>query len=532
MALHPSPHGIEARVTLPLFIHCRSRTMQRTSIRFALVAFAFPLLPGCASLLNKGKQSLVINSSPAGATVLVNGAEQGVTPFTYAFSDPKGSDVQVELRKTGHLPVAYVLHPRRSNGVLLADAMLLGIPYAADAKSSSMFSFPVHELSANLYKEYPADRQKLEVPVSEPDNVIPQRAVVGHLGGRKLAVEDKELGELRYGSAAMASMLQGFANTWADAFQARAGTAKGDEGIRRAKLLLKPVVKGIDMQLAEVQRRAYGSVAVDMEWRFFSGMAKDSLLFAVQKHTVCPINGVNPREALGEALKDAARQLLDEEGLYERLAALHAAGLERSKGDRLQLPKPTPVAFADRRAMIPALVKGVVTVEMKNGHGSGFLITNDGYVLTNAHVVGDAGTAKVRFEQGFALDGQVVKVNRDFDVALIKVAGSDLPALALGDDNAVLLGEEIYAIGTPLDEKLGQSVSRGIMSGRREIDGRKYLQTDVSINPGNSGGPLINDQGTVVGIATMKVKAAGVEGIGFGVPITTALNMLNIEFSK
>lgn len=483
-------------------------------------------------MLNKGKQGLVINSSPAGATVLVNGAEKGVTPFTYEFADPKGGDVQVELRKQGHVPAAYVLHPKRSNGVLFADAMLLGIPYAADARSNNLYTFPVRELEVNLYKEMPADRQKLELPLGEPDNTIAQHAVVGRIGNRKVTVEDKVMNDLRYASSAMSSMLQGFANTWADAFQARAGTVKGDEGVRRAKLLLRPVVKGIDMQVADVQRRAYGSVAVDMEWKFFSSVAKDSLLFAVQKHTVCPINGVIPREVLGEALKDAARQLLDEEGLYDRLAALHAAGLELSKGDRLQLPKPSPVVFTDRRTMIPALVKGVVTVEMKTGHGSGFLITNDGYILTNAHVVGDAGTAKVRFEQGFALDGQVVKMNRDFDVALIKVAGSDLPALALGDDGGVLLGEEIYAIGTPLDEKLGQSVSRGIMSGRREIDGRKYLQTDVSINPGNSGGPLINDQGAVVGIATMKVKAAGVEGIGFGVPITTALNMLNIEFTK
>ena len=126
----------------------------------------------------------------------------------------------------------------------------------------------------------------------------------------------------------------------------------------------------------------------------------------------------------------------------------------------------------------------------------------------------------------------MVKVNKDFDVALVKVAGNDLPALSIGDDEAVQLGEELFAIGTPLDEQLGQSVTRGIMSGRREIEGRKYLQTDVSINPGNSGGPLIDGDGKVVGIATMKVKATGVEGIGFGVPISTALEMLNIEFTK
>jgi len=198
----------------------------------------------------------------------------------------------------------------------------------------------------------------------------------------------------------------------------------------------------------------------------------------------------------------------------------------------VQLSKPKPIPFSSRKDMLAALVKAVVTVETKDGHGSGFLVTNDGYLLTNAHVVADQGTVKVKFEQGFTLDGTVVKVNRDFDIALIKTPGSDMAALTIGDDGALQLGEELFAIGTPLDEKLGQTVTRGIMSGKREFEGRSFLQTDVSINPGNSGGPLIDETGKVVGIATLKVQETGVQGIGFGVPMSKALEMLNIEFLK
>jgi serine protease Do len=147
-------------------------------------------------------------------------------------------------------------------------------------------------------------------------------------------------------------------------------------------------------------------------------------------------------------------------------------------------------------------------------------------------VVEDEGTVKVRFEQGFTLDGQVTKVNRDFDVALVKVAGNDLPALSIGDDAALQLGEELFAIGTPLDKELGQTVTRGIMSGRREFEGRSFLQTDVSINAGNSGGPLIDETGKVVGVATLKIVETGVQGIGFGVPVSKALEMLNIGFDR
>ena len=145
-------------------------------------------------------------------------------------------------------------------------------------------------------------------------------------------------------------------------------------------------------------------------------------------------------------------------------------------------------------------------------------------------MVGDESLVKVKFEQGFTLDAQVVKTNRDFDLALLKVQATDLPALNLGDDKGLMLGEEIFAIGTPMEAALSQSVSRGILSGRRDIEGRSLLQTDVSINPGNSGGPLIDENGLVVGVATLKISGKGLEGLGFGVPMSQALEMLNISF--
>jgi len=102
--------------------------------------------------------------------------------------------------------------------------------------------------------------------------------------------------------------------------------------------------------------------------------------------------------------------------------------------------------------------------------------------------------------------------------------------MALGDDAQLLIGEELFAIGTPLDEQLGQSVTRGIMSGRREFQGRSFLQTDVSINPGNSGGPIVDENGKVVGVATLKIAEEGVQGIGFAVPASKIVEMLNLHF--
>jgi serine protease Do len=196
------------------------------------------------------------------------------------------------------------------------------------------------------------------------------------------------------------------------------------------------------------------------------------------------------------------------------------------------LTTPKPIAYNSRREMMAALVTAVATVQARDGHGSGFLISNDGYMFTNAHVVGGEALVKVRFSPGFTLDAQVLKVNKDFDLALLKVNASDLPALTLGDEKAMMLGEELHAIGTPVDAALGQSVTRGILSGMREIEGRTFIQTDVSINPGNSGGPLIDADGRVVGITTMKISGKGYEGLGFAVPISVALDMLNIRMGQ
>jgi S1-C subfamily serine protease len=495
-------------------------------------AIAGLMLGGCASILNSGKGSLTITSEPPGATVLVNGAERGSTPLAYDFDAPDPRKVSLELRMSGRQPVLVELHPKGKSTVYFADAMLLGIPYIADAKSKAAFSFPVEAVKFNLYKAIPTGRPVLDLPVATLENALPEKAVVGKTKSHVLTVNSRELSDLRYPQAATSACITGMQGAYVAASRARPGTTQGDEQILRAKVLLQPVLKGLNMQLVEKKQRFYGNVHVQMDWKFLSGVDKDSVLFTVNKETDWPVLDARLTDVFADALKDAARQLLDVDSLYERIADVHASGLVRSKGDVVHLEKSVPVAFADRNAMIPALVKGVVTVEMKDGHGSGFLITNNGYIITNAHVVGSAAVAKVRFEQGFTLEGQVVKVNRDFDVALIKVPGNDLPALALGGDNDIQLGQELYAIGTPLDEQLGQSVTRGIMSGRRDIDGRKYIQTDVSINPGNSGGPLINADGKVVGVATLKIKATGVEGIGFGVPISTALEMLNIEFAK
>lgn len=499
-------------------------------MRTAFLLLPF-LLTGCASILGTSAPSVTLRSDPAEATVYINGVERGTTPYTLDYTLDDGHQLTIEMRKTGYQSSSISVRPAVNKGILFADAMLLNIPYIADSKDPGLYSLPIGDHTMTLYKEHAPDATKYLVPVTEVEVHAAEK--LGTLnkstirGGR-----DGAFRSLTYPENFTTEVVNGMKETWMDGKSVRKGTTKGDEVIQRAKLYLRPDIKRISATLSGSKSRCYGPVELEVAWQFMPHVAGTEPLFVRTTTTTWFASNSTADNALSEAIRHAARMLTESPGLPEQIAAVYGSGLQQSKGEPLFLAKPTSITFASRKEMISALVQGVVTVETDNGHGSGFAITNDGYLMTNSHVIGDAGLVKVKFHKGFTLDAQVVKVNKDFDLALLKVQASDVAAMAIGDDKALLLGEELYAIGTPLGLELGQSVSRGIMSGRREIEGRQYLQTDVSINPGNSGGPLIDEKGEVVGVATLKISGEGLEGLGFGVPISVALEMLNVSFDR
>jgi serine protease Do len=158
----------------------------------------------------------------------------------------------------------------------------------------------------------------------------------------------------------------------------------------------------------------------------------------------------------------------------------------------------------------------------QQGVGSGFIMSRDGYILTNNHVVEDADTIKVKLATGKEYDGKVVGRDPKTDLALVKIDASDLHALPLGNSDELKVGSWVVAVGSPFG--LEQTVTAGIVSAKGRVIGSgpydNFIQTDASINPGNSGGPLINTKGEVVGINTA-ILAQG-KGIGFAIPINMA----------
>ena len=169
--------------------------------------------------------------------------------------------------------------------------------------------------------------------------------------------------------------------------------------------------------------------------------------------------------------------------------------------------------------------------KVKTGEGSGVIIGNGGYILTNLHVVRNANRIMVAIPGRKAISAKVIGFDKDTDLAVLKADSDDLPSITIGQPDKLNVGDVALAIGNPLG--VGQTVTMGIISatGRSQMGISTYenfIQTDAAINPGNSGGALVNARGELIGINTFILsKSGGSQGLGFAIPIDMALNVLD-----
>jgi serine protease Do len=274
-----------------------------------------------------------------------------------------------------------------------------------------------------------------------------------------------------------------------------------------------------------------GQIVFDIEWQVYSRL---------QRRVVATVNtrgGVDqPKSGPGgplllfeQAFADNVRQLINSSEFRQVFV-----GKKLSEGQLISAP--TLASIALKRAAIgpdPILseqVGSVVGISNGESTGSGFLVSGDGYILTNRHVVGDAQIVRVRWSDGAETVGTVVRSNRGRDVALVKTDSRGRRPLSVAASTPIL-GAPVRAVGSPFGEQLQGSVSQGIVSASRIINGFRFVQSDVAVNPGNSGGPLLDADGNVVGITVsgLRISGAGV-GVNFFIPIEEAVSFLNLAF--
>jgi len=203
------------------------------------------------------------------------------------------------------------------------------------------------------------------------------------------------------------------------------------------------------------------------------------------------------------------------------------ASAEVQAGNNLYFTRQEAPQERSVRELVASLGEAVVQVRTPAGLGSGFILNEDGYLITNFHVI--EGESEIGVEVYHRLDGQldrrtykevrIIAMNKFADLALLKIEDAGAPKFShvpLGDVETLEVGERVFAIGSPLG--LERTVTEGIVSTKtRGIEGSLYLQTTAQINPGNSGGPLFNLRGEVIGVTNMKIQFG--EGIGFAIPV-------------
>lgn len=188
---------------------------------------------------------------------------------------------------------------------------------------------------------------------------------------------------------------------------------------------------------------------------------------------------------------------------------------------------PTVVGITNYGRLSPFLGGGQAAL----GSGSGVIVESAGTIVTNFHVIANAERLVVTLNDGSEHDAKVLGFDEPTDIALLKIDAKNLPAIKLGDSDALRVGSPVVAVGNPLGVEFSQTVTDGIISGtNRKLEGEGQafglLQTNAAINSGNSGGALVDGQARLIGINSAKIAATGVEGIGFAIPINEVMKVV------
>ena len=265
-------------------------------------------------------------------------------------------------------------------------------------------------------------------------------------------------------------------------------------------------------------RHSSASVFIDVEWQIYDAFERK----VVSKINSQGSSNIDSRfNGLDVAFENsfalAARNLLANKEFYELVRSGDSTVASGKNEDMSELQTPSnfdigtlknsensKVIIENEEIDTQNLKLGVAVVRSAVGHGSGFVI-GDGMLITNKHVVGGASRVRLIFSDGAQIDADVSMINDTRDVALIRFAKSFKRPFLQIRATEIVMGEEVYSFGAPLDEKYSGTLRKGIVSAHRKIRNLDYIQSDAGVNPGNSGGPLVDQHGKVIGIAVSGV---------------------------
>lgn len=270
-----------------------------------------------------------------------------------------------------------------------------------------------------------------------------------------------------------------------------------------------------------------GEMRLEIEWQVYDALER-RVVATIPTSTGGVIRNMSVDgldRLFNASFRESVRALLADPTLREVVTSPPGAGWAGSSSYVSRTLRTPPRS----RRTIKDTVSSTVLILSDRGHGSGFVLSTTGDLLTNAHVVGTSKYVKVRWADGTEALGEVERRDVRRDIALVVVAPNTRVIPLSINPQTPAPGADVYAVGAPLSEELQSSVTRGVVSAMRLIDDLPFIQSDVTVNPGNSGGPLLNAQGEVVGVTVAALRPeAAPTGVNLFIPIGDALRALNL----
>ena len=496
---------------------------------FILLFCCSVALQGCwATMFSTSKQTVTVTSTEPGANVYLNGQLEGTTPTKIRVKRNTGGEVKVE--KAGYKTHNEILYRHGANPLAYVDICMGVYPYYVDMATGAAYTLNKKAMTVDLVK--------LPDSIANSQSISCSSVKMKYKAGDKLGnvyVRGTPETILYFGQSvdANSETLQENANDILKDFGFKVPSSGNDAFSKSAvaRYMVTADIKDISYNVhlsstvASVARY-YTVCEVNVEWKITSGIDNTKIERQTTGKSTIFENGGST--AFYDAFENSFYEFLQDKNIYTKLSEQNAAADSAMNFSYIRIQKPKLLEQSEK--VINNAVASVVTVTLENGHGSGCILSADGYIVTNYHVVEGHQKVNVNFKSGISLQADVVRTNPDYDLALLKVTGSGFAPFVVSEEKETNIGADVFSIGTPADLSFGQTVSKGIVSGERVLADKKFIQTDVSISPGNSGGALVDKRGVLIGITNAKFVGTGVEGIGFAIPAYQVFDKLKIGY--
>jgi hypothetical protein len=497
-----------------------------------LVAVIF-LHSSCATILNGRYQKVTINN-PAGSKILVDG-EDAVTKNGRVKLRRDRNVKQITISKEGYKDEHIVAAPYKISPLVFVSIAFLYYPYIVDALSPKALNYDkVIKVPKKLVKVPLRDEKSKEIRLNTVKVDIDKpkftyyKTYKKYLTNRKgkRASDDNEK-EIKLENTIFTDFLnqilkeKGYIDT----------SNKVLKNSYLNNLLISASIDDYESFNVGSYSQGVSRVELSIKWEVLDYYEK--VIHSYSKDAKSGEFSFNSSDDYQEANLNAIKDAL-EAGLIDFMSQKEVQRLlnDRSEAKKEEAFEPIKLKSTSKYVSnINEAIKASVTIKNADGHGSGFMISSDGYILTNYHVISEDKNLKVVLNNEKEFEPQIIRVSKIYDMALLKIDVSGMVPFKLNFDKEIEIGLDVYAVGTPKGQDLAQTVSKGIISGvRKNDDDSKLIQTDASINSGNSGGAIITKDGNVLGIVSSKYFGFGVEGVAFGIPSYYVNEKLKLDY--